>query len=77
MQQLRANGIASELYHEQTKMDKQFKYAEKKQIPFVVIIGANELASSTCNIKELSTGNQQSIETLKFISHIHQIINLL
>ena len=77
MQQLRANGIASELYHEQTKMDKQFKYAEKKQIPFVVIIGANELASGTCNIKELSTGNQQSIETLKFISHIHQIINPL
>ncbi len=75
MQQLRANGIASELYHEQTKMDKQFKYAEKKEIPFVVIIGTKELTSDTCTVKELSTGNQQAIETSHFISQIQQIIN--
>lgn len=73
MQQLRANGIASELYHEQTKMDKQFKYAEKKQIPFVVIIGANELASGSCNIKELSTGKQQAVEVNNLISYFLQI----
>ena len=39
MQQLRNNNIACELFHEQAKFDKQFKYAEKKKIPFVVIIG--------------------------------------
>jgi histidyl-tRNA synthetase len=76
VQQLRANGIASEIFHEQAKMDKQFKYAEKKQIPFVVIIGADELASGTCNVKELLTGIQKSIETGNFINGIHQIVNL-
>jgi histidyl-tRNA synthetase len=63
MQQLRNKGIACELYHENSKFDKQFKYAEKKQIPFIVIIGTKELESSTCNVKNLSTGVQ---ETLSF-----------
>ncbi len=63
MQQLRNKGIACELYHENSKFDKQFKYAEKKQIPFIVIIGTKELESSTCNVKNLSTGEQ---ETLSF-----------
>mgnify|MGYP001810670567 FL=1 len=43
LQQLRSRGIASELFHEPSKMDKQFKYAEKKGIPFVVILGDKEL----------------------------------
>jgi histidyl-tRNA synthetase len=66
MQQLRSRGIASELYHEPAKMDKQFKYAEKKQIPFVVILGDQELNQGTCNLKNLVTGEQQSLrwETL-------------
>ena len=63
MQQLRNKGIACELYHENSKFDKQFKYAEKKQIPFIIIIGTKELESSTCNVKNLSTGVQ---ETLSF-----------
>ncbi len=61
LQQLRQKGIRGELFHEQTKFDKQFKYAEKKSIPFIVILGEKELAAGTCNIKELSTGQQQTI----------------
>jgi len=61
MQKLRANGIRCELFHEQLKFDKQFKYAEKKNIPFVAIIGGKELEDNTCIIKELRNGNQQSI----------------
>ncbi len=60
MQELRSKGVAAELYHENSKFDKQFKYAEKKQIPFIVIIGTKELESSTCNIKELATGVQET-----------------
>ncbi|MEJ8818025.1 histidine--tRNA ligase [Lacibacter sp. H407] len=63
MQQLRSKGIACELFHENSKFDKQFKYAEKKQIPFIVIIGTKELESGTCNVKDLSSGLQ---ETLRF-----------
>lgn len=61
MQQLRQRGIRSELYHETAKFDKQFKYAEKKNIPFVVIIGEKELNDNSCNIKNLSTGKQETI----------------
>lgn len=61
MQQLRSKGISSELYHENVKFDKQFKYAEKKQIPFVVIIGTKELETNICNVKDLQAGVQQTI----------------
>ena len=61
MQQLRSKGISCELFHEQAKFDKQFKYAEKKQIPFIVIIGTKELETATCNVKNLQTGVQETI----------------
>ncbi|MBA4260005.1 MAG: histidine--tRNA ligase [Chitinophaga sp.] len=61
MQALRETGIATELYHEQSKFDKQFKYAEKKQVPFVVIIGSTELTEGTCIIKNIVTGEQITI----------------
>ena len=61
MQQLRSKGIACELYHEHAKFDKQFKYAEKKNIRYAVIIGSKELADGTCTLKNLQTGKQESI----------------
>jgi histidyl-tRNA synthetase len=62
MQQLRGKNISCELYHEQTKFDKQFKYADKKNIPYAVIIGNKELEEKTCNLKNLKTGEQQTIK---------------
>jgi histidyl-tRNA synthetase len=61
MQQLRAKGIRSELYHENSKFDKQFKYAEKKNIPYVIIIGDKEVKENRCTIKQLATGKQETI----------------
>jgi histidyl-tRNA synthetase len=61
MQQLRNNGISCELFHENAKFDKQFKYAEKKQITYVVIIGSEELATGTCKIKNQKNGEQHTI----------------
>lgn len=61
MQALRARGIRCELFHENQKLDKQFRYAEKKNIPYVVIIGSQELAGGRCNIKQLATGKQESV----------------
>lgn len=68
MQQLRSKGISSELYHENVKFDKQFKYAEKKQIPFIVIIGTKELETNTCNVKDLQAGVQQTISFNELLS---------
>jgi histidyl-tRNA synthetase len=61
MQQLRQKGISAELFHEPAKFDKQFKYADKKQIPYIVILGSEELANGTCLIKDLQKSKQQSI----------------
>ena len=58
MQKLRCDGIRSELFHETAKLDKQFKYAEKKNISFVVTIGSQEVATNTCIIKDLTSGTQ-------------------
>jgi len=69
LQQLRQKGIRGELYHESSKFDKQFKYAEKKNIPYVIIIGEKELKENTCNIKNLASGQQETISIQNLLSY--------
>jgi histidyl-tRNA synthetase len=69
MKLLRVAGNTCELFHDNLKMDKQFKYAEKKNIPFVVIIGEKELTEGTCNIKNLKTGKQEGIKSDDLINY--------
>lgn len=61
MQELRSKNISCELYHEPAKMDKQFKYADRKNIPFAVIIGSKEMGSGECVVKNLKTGQQKNV----------------
>ncbi|TCJ14399.1 histidine--tRNA ligase [Flaviaesturariibacter flavus] len=61
LQELRMAGTSGELYHEASRMDKQFKYAEKKHIPYAVIIGSREVSEKTALVKELTTGKQTSV----------------
>ncbi|MEO7264405.1 MAG: HisS family protein, partial [Ferruginibacter sp.] len=61
MQQLREKNISCELYPESTKMDKQFKYANKKNIAFAIIIGSREITENKCSVKNLLTSTQQEI----------------
>jgi len=61
MMLLRAKKIACEMYPEKSKFDKQFKYAEKKGIPNVVIIGTDEVAKKECSIKNLQSGKQSNV----------------
>lgn len=68
-QEMRKAGIACELYPEQVKLDKQFKYAERKSIPFVAILGTQEIESGTCKIKELGTGVETSIPKDSFLNY--------
>ena len=55
---LRAQGIAVEVYPEATKMKKQMGYADDKQIPFVAIIGGDEMAQQKVMLKNMTTGEQ-------------------
>jgi histidyl-tRNA synthetase len=69
MQALRAKKVNCELYHEQSKFDKQFKYAVKKGIPYAIIIGTKEMEDKTCVIKDLKSGEQKVLpqsELLQF-----------
>ena len=59
---LRDEGIAAEIYPEAAKMKKQMEYANRRMIPYVVIIGSNELAERRATVKNMRTGEQQSVE---------------
>ena len=61
MQQLRGKGISCEIYHEFTKINKQFTYAEKKNIQYAVIIGSKEIEQNYCLVKNLTTGLQEVV----------------
>lgn len=62
MMLMRNEGISCEMYHETAKMDKQFKYAEKKNIQYAIIIGSKEMETNQAVIKNLKTGQQQTTE---------------
>ena len=61
MSRLRDGGIACEIYPENVKMDKQFKYADKKNIPWAVIIGTKETEGGFCTVKDLAKGTQEEV----------------
>ncbi len=73
MQQLRSSGIACELYHEATKINKQFTYAEKKNIPFVIIIGSKEIEEKNCAVKNLATGQQEIVPLEKLSDYLKNL----
>ena len=61
MQELRSKNISCELYHEFTKIARQFSYAEKKHIAFAVTIGSKEIEQKYCLVKDLKTGVQEVV----------------
>jgi len=58
LRQLREAGINAEIYPESTKLKKQFEYADRKHIPFVLIIGSEEMQTGQLSLKNLKTGEQ-------------------
>ncbi|OJW72210.1 MAG: histidine--tRNA ligase [Candidatus Amoebophilus sp. 36-38] len=55
---IRSHGISAELYPEQSKLKKQLNYANKKMMPFVIIIGEEERSVGKLMLKEMETGSQ-------------------
>ncbi|HRP37563.1 MAG TPA: His/Gly/Thr/Pro-type tRNA ligase C-terminal domain-containing protein, partial [Candidatus Dojkabacteria bacterium] len=64
--ELRSRGIPAMLYPEIAKLEKQFKYADRKDIPYVVVIGPDELSSNTVQLKDMvnRTQSQMNLEEL-------------
>ncbi len=68
--ELRQQGISCEIFPEKAKFDKQFKYADTHKIPFVVIIGENEIASGAATVKNMLTGEQKNIKQSEIANFI-------
>ncbi|MBQ7985100.1 MAG: histidine--tRNA ligase, partial [Bacteroidales bacterium] len=60
--QLRDKGYCCEIYPESCKMQKQMKYANLRNIPFVCLLGENEIANNTVVIKNMLTGEQTTVK---------------
>ena len=69
MMELRKKGVAAELFHENAKMDKQMKYADKRSIPYVIILGASELQDNMVSVKNLTNGRQEKIGTEELLEY--------
>ena len=61
IQSLRSNGIIAELYPEASKLKKQITYANKRNIPFVVLVGDEEMFSKRFTVKDMKSGTQESL----------------
>ena len=57
--QLRGRGISSEIYPEAAKMKKQMSYADSNKIPYVVIVGEDEIRERKVTLKNMQSGDQQ------------------
>jgi histidyl-tRNA synthetase len=58
VKQLRDAGVAAELYPDQVKLKKQFKYADDRGVDYVAIVGADEITTNSVNLKNMATGEQ-------------------
>jgi histidyl-tRNA synthetase len=67
MQRLREQKISCELFYENSKLEKQFKYANKKNILHAVIIGSKEMEKKNCVVKDLVKGEQQTISQTQLV----------
>lgn len=62
IQKLVALGIRAELYPDAVKIKKQFDFANKKQIPFIAMVGENEIGAEKIPVKNLQTGEQLQMD---------------
>ena len=68
--QVRAAGIRAELFPDATKMKKQMSYANAHSIPFVALIGENELAEGKVTLKNMATGEQKLVTPNELIEEL-------
>lgn len=68
IQSLRSNGIIAELYPEASKLKKQITYANKRNIPFVVLVGDEEMFSKRFTVKDMKSGSQESLNLQELLA---------
>ena len=62
LQKLREDGINSEIFPESAKMKKQMTYANNKNIPYVILVGENEMNKNVLTVKDMISGEQSEMK---------------
>ena len=70
LSELRAAGIRAEIYPDAAKMKKQMQYANVKAVPFVALVGENEMNAGMVTLKNMTTGEQQMVPAADLFSHL-------
>jgi histidyl-tRNA synthetase len=73
LHQLREAGIAAELYPSAAKLKKQMSYADDKHIPYVLLIGSDEMLSGLLTLKNMHTGEQKKLKSEEIIELLNAI----
>ena len=68
-------GFRAEMYFRADKMKKQFSYADKKRIPYVIVYGPDEKTAGKITIKEMNTGKQESIDFSSLVTIVKRLVN--
>ncbi len=63
-------GLRVDVYPEADKLGKQFKYASSRNVPFVAIVGDDERAQGKVSIKDLRSGDQQTVDRREAGRHV-------
>ena len=67
---LRHSGLRVDIYPDADKLGKQFKYASSRNVPFVAIVGDDERAQGTVSVKDLRSGDQQTVKRGEAAQHL-------
>ncbi|MFB2121169.1 histidine--tRNA ligase [Parapedobacter sp. 2B3] len=70
LQKLRNAGVASELYPASAKLKKQLTYADNKKIPYVVLIGEEEIAGGVFSLKDMRSGEQRKLSQTEILDYL-------
>ncbi|MBO5971648.1 MAG: histidine--tRNA ligase [Alistipes sp.] len=68
LSKLRDNDVPAEIYPESSKMKKQMEYANRRGIPYVVIIGSDELERGVATVKDMRSGEQSTLTFDELVS---------
>ena len=71
LSQARAAGIRAEIYSDAAKMKKQMSYANAKMVPFVAIVGENEMKEGKVTLKNMASGEQSLVTPDELVDAIH------
>ena len=73
--ELRDNGIKVNCYPEAAKLGKQFRFADRIDVDFVIVLGPDEISNNQVTLKHLKTGDQQTISRSEVVATIHQVLD--